>query len=343
MKHLLNTLYVTSNDAYLSLKNDNVVVQQGDITLGKIPLRSLESIMSFSYKGASPALMGKCAEFGVGLSFFSPYGRYYCSILGEKNRNVLLRREQFRFADDEDAALPFAQSFIVGKIYNCRWVLERTKRDHALRVNSERIAEQSEKLRQALLNARDCRSIDELRGIEGLAAKDYFFTFDDLILRNKDDFFFQQRSRRPPLDRVNALMSFVYSILTSDCIAALQGVGLDPYVGFMYTDRPGRASLALDLVEEFRPTIADRFVLTLINTGTIKPSQFEIRENSGVFLSEDGRKTVLAAWQKRKQETLTHPFFNEKMPWGLVPHAQALLLNRAIRGDLDAYPPFMWK
>lgn len=343
MKHLLNTLYVTSNDAYLSLKNDNVVVQQGDITLGKIPLRSLESIMSFSYKGASPALMGKCAEFGVGLSFFSPYGRYYCSILGEKNRNVLLRREQFRFADDEDAALPFAQSFIVGKIYNCRWVLERTKRDHALRVNSERIAEQSEKLRQALLNARDCRSIDELRGIEGLAAKDYFFTFDDLILRNKDNFFFQQRSRRPPLDRVNALMSFVYSILTSDCIAALQGVGLDPYVGFMHTDRPGRASLALDLVEEFRPTIADRFVLTLINTGTIKPSQFEIRENSGVFLSEDGRKTVLAAWQKRKQETLTHPFFNEKMPWGLVPHAQALLLNRAIRGDLDAYPPFMWK
>lgn len=343
MKHLLNTLYVTSNDAYLSLKNDNVVVQQGDITLGKIPLRSLESIMSFSYKGASPALMGKCAEFGVGLSFFSPYGRYYCSILGEKNRNVLLRREQFRFTDDEDAALPFAQSFIVGKIYNCRWVLERTKRDHALRVNSERIAEQSEKLRQALLNARDCRSIDELRGIEGLAAKDYFFTFDDLILRNKDDFFFQQRSRRPPLDRVNALMSFVYSILTSDCIAALQGVGLDPYVGFMHTDRPGRASLALDLVEEFRPTIADRFVLTLINTGTIKPSQFEIRENSGVFLSEDGRKTVLAAWQKRKQETLTHPFFNEKMPWGLVPHAQALLLNRAIRGDLDAYPPFMWK
>ena len=334
MKQLLNTLYVTSDDAYLSLKNDNVIVQQGDTTLGRIPLRSLEGIMSFSYKGSSPALMGKCSEFGVGLSFFSPHGRYYCSILGEKNRNVLLRREQFRFADDEDAALPFAQSFIIGKIYNCRWVLERTKRDHALRVNSERIA---------LLNARDCTSIDELRGVEGLAAKDYFFAFDDLILRNKDDFFFQQRSRRPPLDRTNALMSFVYSILTSDCIAALQGVGLDPYVGFLHTDRPGRASLALDLVEEFRPAIADRFVLTLINTGAVKPSQFEIRENGGVFLSEGGRKTVLAAWQKRKQETITHPFFNEKIPWGLVPHAQALLLNRAIRGDLDAYPPFMWK
>ena len=343
MKQLLNTLYVTSEDAYLSLKNDNVIVQRDDDVLGRIPLRSLESIMSFSYKGASPALMGKCAEFGVGVSLFSPYGRYYCSILGEKNRNVLLRREQFRLADNEDAALPFARSFIIGKIYNCRWVLERTKRDHALRVNSERIAAQSEKLRQALLRVRDCASTEELRGIEGLTAKDYFFAFDDLILRDKDNFFFQQRSRRPPLDRVNALLSFVYALLTSDCTASLQGVGLDPYGGFLHTDRPGRASLALDLVEEFRPAIADRFVLTLINTGVVKPSSFEVRENGGVFLSEGGRKTVLAAWQKRKQEMITHPFFDEKMPWGLVPYAQSLLLNRAIRGDLDAYPPFMWK
>lgn len=232
MRQLLNTLYVTSEDAYLSLKNDNVIVQQGDAALGQIPLRSLESIVSFSYKGASPALMGRCSEFGVGLSFFSPHGRYYCSILGENNRNVLLRREQFRFADDDGAALLFARSFII------------------------------------------------------------FFVFDDLILRNKDAFFFEQRSRRPPLDRANALMSFVYSILTSDCIAALQGVGLDPYVGFLHTDRPGRASLALDLVEEFRPALADRFVLTLINTGAVKPSQFEVRENGGVFLSESGRKTV---------------------------------------------------
>ncbi|MBT1182421.1 type I-C CRISPR-associated endonuclease Cas1 [Bifidobacterium sp. CP2] len=343
MKQLLNTLYVTSEDAYLSLQNDNVVVRQGDSLLGKIPLRSLESIMSFSYKGASPELMGKCAEFGVELSFFSPRGRYYCSILGEKNRNVLLRREQFRFADAENEALPFAKSFIIGKIYNCRWVLERTKRDHALRVNSERIAAQSEKLRQFLLHIDECSSIDGLRGMEGLAAKEYFFTFDDLILRNKDDFFFQERSRRPPLDRLNALLSFVYVLLTSDCASALQGVGLDPYVGFLHTDRPGRASLALDLVEEFRPAIADRFALTLINTGAIKPSQFEVRENGGVFLSEGGRKSVLAAWQKRKQETLTHPFLGEKMPWGLVPYAQALLLSRVIRGDLDAYPPFMWK
>ena len=343
MKQLLNTLYVTSDDAYLSLKNDNVIVQQGDTTLGRIPLRSLEGIMSFSYKGSSPALMGKCSEFGVGLSFFSPHGRYYCSILGEKNRNVLLRREQFRFADDEDEALPFAQSFIIGKIYNCRWVLERTKRDHALRVNSERIAEQSEKLRQALLNARDCTSIDELRGVEGLAAKDYFFAFDDLILRNKDDFFFQQRSRRPPLDRTNALMSFVYSILTSDCIAALQGVGLDPYVGFLHTDRPGRASLALDLVEEFRPAIADRFVLTLINNQVMRAEDFETAENGAVLMTDMGRRKFLKSWQERKQETITHPYLGEKLPWGLVPYMQALLLARYLRRDLDAYPPFLWK
>ncbi|KFI99086.1 type I-C CRISPR-associated endonuclease Cas1c [Bifidobacterium stellenboschense] len=343
MKQLLNTLYVTSEDAYLSLKNDNVVVQQNDSTIGQIPLRSLEGIMSFSYKGASPALMGKCAEFGVGLSFFSPRGRYYCSVLGEKSRNVLLRREQFRFADDESMALSYARSFIIGKIYNCRWVLERTKRDHALRVNGERITAQSERLRQALSGVRDCMSIEELRGIEGLAAKDYFYAFDDLILRSKDDFFFQERSRRPPMDRMNALLSFVYSLLTNDCLAGLQGVGLDPYVGFLHVDRPGRASLALDLMEEFRPVIADRFSLTLVNTGAIKPSQFEVRENGGVFLSDSGRKTVLAAWQKRKQETITHPFLGEKIQWGLVPYVQSLLLARAVRGDLDAYPPFMWK
>lgn len=184
---------------------------------------------------------------------------------------MLLRREQFRVADDEQKSLCYAKSFIVGKLYNAKWVLERTKRDHALRVNIDRLAEQSGKLSAALLEARKSLTVDELRGVEGLAAKDYFYAFDDLVLKNKDDFFFTNRSRRPPLDRLNALLSFCYSILTNDCIAALQGVGLDPYVGFMHTDRPGRASLALDLVEEFRPVLADRFVLTLVNTGAVKP------------------------------------------------------------------------
>lgn len=236
-----------------------------------------------------------------------------------------------------------AKSFIVGKLYNAKWVLERTKRDHALRVNIDRLAEQSGKLSAALSKARKSLTIDELRGVEGLAAKDYFYAFDDLVLKNKDDFFFTSRSRRPPLDRLNALLSFCYSILTNDCIAALQGVGLDPYVGFMHTDRPGRASLALDLVEEFRPVLADRFVLTLVNTGAVKPGDFEIRENGGVLLSDFGRKKVLTAWQKKKSDQILHPFLQEKISWGLVPYVQALLLARSLRGDLDDYPPFMWK
>jgi CRISPR-associated protein Cas1 len=343
MKKLLNTLFVLSEDAYLALENDNVVVLQTDKKLATVPLRSIEEILCFSYKGASPALMGKCSEFDVGMSFFSPRGRYYCSVLGERNRNVVLRREQFRIADSEQQRLPYAQSFITGKIYNARWVLERTKRDHALRVNVQRLTGASNMLQDSLLHIADCSDADALRGLEGNAARDYFFVFDDMILRNKDSFFFEARSRRPPMDRMNALLSFIYAILTSDCTAALQGVGLDPYVGFMHVDRPGRVSLSLDLVEEFRSAIADRFALSLVNTGVMKPSHFEERENGGVFLNDSGRKVVLTSWQRRKVEQLTHPYLNEKVPWGLVPYIQALLLARTIRGDLDRYPPFMWK
>lgn len=259
------------------------------------------------------------------------------------NRNVLLRRSQYRFADDTDSSARFARSFVIGKIFNSRWVLERTKRDHNLRVNVKRLSGQSQALSGYLKQVSGCNDVDAIRGLEGLAAKDYFYVFDDLILRSKDDFFFEQRSRRPPLDRMNALLSFSYSLLTGDCLAALQGVGLDPYVGFLHVDRPGRPSLALDLMEEFRPALADRFALTLVNLGSISAGDFEQRENGGVFLNDAGRKTVLAAWQKRKQEVITHPFLGEKMPWGLIPYVQALLLARAIRGDIDAYPPFMWK
>lgn len=343
MKQLLNTLFVMTEDAYLALENDNVAVHQEDVILAKIPLRSIESILCFSYKGASPSLMGRCGEMGVSMSFYSPRGHYYCSIMGEKNRNVLLRREQFRRADNEMGALPVAKSFIIGKIFNAKWVLERTKRDHALRVNVERISQQSNRLTQQLPEIRQCDSMDALRGLEGMAAKEYFYAFDDLILRNKDNFFFEGRTRRPPLDRMNALLSFIYSVLTSDCCAALQGVGLDPYVGFMHVDRPGRASLALDLVEEFRPVIADRFALTLVNTGAIQMKDFEERENGSVFLSETGRKAVLGAWQRKKAEQIVHPYLQEKISWGLVPYVQALLLARFLRGDIDAYPPFMWK
>lgn len=343
MRTLLNSLFVLSEDVYLSCKDDNVYVERGKERVGSVPLRSIEHILCFSYKGASPALMGRCAELGVSLSFYSPWGKYYCSIFGENSRNVLLRREQYRIADDESRALPIARSFVIGKIYNARWVLERARRDHAMSINVDRVSTQSQLLADAILSARSQPSIDALRGVEGRAAQDYFFAFDDLILRNKDEFFFESRSRRPPMDRMNALLSFVYVLSAGDCAAALQGVGLDPYVGFLHRDLPGRESLALDLMEELRSVLCDRFALSMVNTGEIRASDFENRENGGVFLTDSGRRTVLTAWKKRKDEVLTHPFLKEKIPWGLVPYVQALLLARTIRGDLDAYPPFMWK
>ncbi|MDD6461822.1 MAG: type I-C CRISPR-associated endonuclease Cas1c [Bifidobacteriaceae bacterium] len=340
---MLNTLFVLTEDAYLSLENENVVVQTPNRTLGKIPLISVEQIICFSYKGASPALMGACAQRGVALSFYSPRGQYYCSILGENNRNVLLRRQQYRLAESGEASRDIAASIVIGKIYNSRWVLERTKRDHPMLVNVERIDHQSKLLAEDINRVQDCRTVDQVRGVEGKAAKDYFFAFDDMILKDKDSFFFETRSRRPPRDRMNALLSFIYVLISNDCAAALQGVGLDPYVGYLHTDRPGKPSLALDLVEEMRAVVADRFALSLVNLSEIKASDFEEHEDGGVFLSEAGRKTVLAQWQKRKTQEITHPFLEEKIPWGLVPYTQALLFARYVRGDIDAYPPFMWK
>ncbi|MFD0704737.1 type I-C CRISPR-associated endonuclease Cas1c [Alloscardovia venturai] len=343
MKQLANTLFVLTEGAYLSLEDENIVVECKKDRLGKVPLRSLDSILSFSYGGASPALMGKCSEMGVSLSFFSPRGKYYCSIFGESNRNVLLRQEQFRISDDESRSLLIAKNMILGKIFNARWVLERAKRDHAMRINVNLITQVSESLAQEIYLVRKVQSLDELRGIEGLSAKQYFSAFDELILRNKDDFFFEGRTRRPPMDNMNAILSFVYVLISRDCAAALQGVGLDPYVGFFHVERPGRQSLALDLVEELRSPLGDRFSLTLVNTGILNDSHFEHRENGGVFLNDAGRRALLTEWQKRKQDTLTHPFLNEKVQWGMIPYVQALLLARTIRGDLEEYPPFLWK
>ena len=343
MRRMLNTLFVLTEDAYLSLENNNVVVQTQDRTLGKIPLLSIEQILCFSYKGASPALMGACAQNGVALSFYSPHGKYYCSIFGEENRNVLLRRQQYRLAESDTVSRDIAASIVIGKIYNSRWVLDRTKRDHPMVVNVERIDHQCKLLVEDLDRIKGCKTVDEVRGVEGMAAKDYFFAFDDMILRDKDSFYFEKRSRRPPRDRMNALLSFIYVLVASDCAAALQGVGLDPYVGYLHTDRPGKPSLALELVEEMRAVIADRFAMSLVNLSEIKASDFEEHEDGGVFLSEAGRKSVLSQWQKHKTQEITHPYLQEKIPWGLVPYAQALLFARYVRGDIDAYPPFMWK
>lgn len=343
MRQLLNTLFVTSEDIYISLDGENVVANRDGQIAARYPLHTLQGIISFSYSGASPALMGACAERGIALSFCTPRGRFLARVSGENNGNVLLRRQQYRMADDPAQCCRIARSMIFGKLYNSRWSIERTCRDHAMRVDSAKLRAVSAQLHDLLPTVAEETSLDSLRGWEGSGASAYFGVFDDLILSNKDVFFFRGRSRRPPLDCLNAALSFAYSLLAHDCSSALESVGLDAYVGFMHRDRPGRSSLALDLMEELRPCMADRFVLTLINNRSLSDKDFTRQENGAIFLNDAGRKQFLKYWQERKRETITHPYLGEKMPWGMVPYIQALLLARYIRGDLDAYPPFLWK
>ena len=343
MRHLLNTLYVFTEDLYLALDGENVVAKQSGKVVSRIPLHSLEAIQSFSYAGASPALMGKCAERGIELSFFDQRGRFLVDVQGRRYGNVLLRKSQFAVSNDETQSLGIARNFILGKVYNCRWVLERAARDHPLRIDVEKVKSASAKLASSLESIRSCESLESLRGIEGDAAAEYFGVFDELILNTDDTFRFVQRNRRPPRDAVNAMLSLFYTVLATNCSSALQGVGLDPYVGFLHVDRPGRRSLALDCMEELRAVFVDRFVLTAINNRVVNGTSFTTRETGEVYLSDKGRRTLFDAWQKRKRETITHPFLKEKMPWGLVPHVQAQLLAKYLRDDLDDYPPFLWK
>ncbi len=343
MRKILNTLYVTSPDRYLSLDGQNIVVKEEKKEIARFPMHNFEAIVTFAYTGASPALMGACAEKGIDLTFMTGSGKFLATVVGESKGNVVLRKQQYRISDDESESLKIARNMIIGKVYNSRWVLERAKRDHPMRVDVEALANASNFIQGELQKLPDAESLDSIRGIEGSVASEYFSVFDELILQNKDDFYFRSRNKRPPLDNVNALLSFVYSMLAKMCGYALSSVGLDPYVGFLHTDRPGRASLALDLMEEFRSVYADRFVLTLINKRIIEGSDFVKQENGAVVLKDTARSALLAEWQRKKQEEITHPFLQQKLPWGLVPFAQAMLLARYIRGDLDEYPPFLWK
>lgn len=343
MRQLLNTLFVTSEDIYLTLDGENVVANREKVVAARYPLHTLSAIITFSYSGASPALMGACAQRGISLSFCSPRGKFLARVTGESNGNVLLRRTQYRIADDPVQSCVLARNMIFGKIHNARWSIQRTRRDHSLRVDDARLGEVSEQLKDVLPQVLCQEDLDSLRGLEGAAATAYFGVFDQLILGNKAVFHFTTRSRRPPMDPVNALLSFAYSLLSHDCASVLESAGLDSYVGFLHRDRPGRSSLALDLMEELRPCIADRFVLSCINNRIFQKSDFDYRENGAVFLNEKGRRTFLQRWQERKKDTLTHPFLGEKIPWGLVPYLQAMLLARHLRGDLEAYPPFLWK
>lgn len=343
MKKLLNTLYVTSENGYLALDGENIVILEGDTEKGRLPLHNLEGIISFGYRGTSPALMGACAERNISLCFLTPQGKFLARISGKTKGNVLLRQQQYASSREETVSLEIAKNCITGKVFNARWVLERAIRDHAMQIDTEKVKHASNQLKSSLELIRNSQNKEQLRGYEGEAASIYFGVFDQLILQQKKDFAFQGRNKRPPLDNTNALLSFVYTLLTNSITSALECVGLDPYVGYLHTDRPGRASLSLDLIEELRAVLADRFVLSLINKKIINGKNFSRKENGAVLMDDDLRKKVLTEWQNKKKETLTHPFLKEKMEWGMVPYVQAMLLARYLRGDLDSYPVFLWK
>ena len=343
MKKHLNTLFVTTQGAYLSKDGETVAVKIEQKTVLRIPIHTLDGIVCFGSVGCSPYLMGFCAEKDVAISFLTEYGKFLAMVKGPVSGNVLLRRKQFRMADSPEISAKAAGFVLTGKIANCRTVLERCLRDHSEKVDQASVKKVSNRLAVYIRKELQRDDLDSLRGIEGDAAHQYFSVFDELIFQQKDSFSFSGRNRRPPTDLVNCLLSFVYTLLVHDVRSALESVGLDSSVGFLHRDRPGRPGLALDMMEEFRPFLADRLVLSMINRGQVRPDGFVIKESGAVHMDDDTRKTVLTTYQKRKQETLIHPFLNEKIQIGTLFFIQALLMARFIRGDLDGYPPFIWK
>ncbi len=346
MKRHLNTLYITTQGAWLNKDGENVVVSSEGNEIGRVPVHSIGGIVGFGRVLMSPQLMGHCAENDIGMSFLSENGRFFARVVGPQSGNVLLRREQYRRADDGTACTAIVRSIIAGKCLSQRAVLRRALRDHRSNLDSTdkaRLETSAERLTAIARKTEKPITTDELRGFEGEASQVYFSVFDHLIRGDKDVFRFESRSRRPPLNRVNAMLSFVYTLLAHDVRSALESVGLDPMVGFLHRDRPGRPSLALDIMEEFRPFFADRLVLSLINRRQLSAKGFREIENGAVLLTDEGRKTVLVAYQERKREELLHPFIEDKVTVGLTWHVQAQLLARHLRGDLDGYPPFVWK
>lgn len=338
MKKLLNTLYITRQKSYLHKERETIVVKLGDEKLGQFPAISISNILCFGQVSVSPFLMGYCGEQGIGLSFYSEYGKFLARVEGKKTGSVLLRRSQYRWADSEEQSLSIARLMVAAKIANGRAVLMREQRNHG---ENNLLSQTIDKLATSLRRVQHAQSVGEAMGIEGDAASSYFGVFNELL--RGDEFHFKGRVRRPPTDPVNALLSYIYTLITHECASALQGVGLDPYVGFLHQDRPGRVSLALDLLEEFRAPWADRFVLTLINRKQIQPNDFVTEASGAVRLTDDARKIVLTAWQERKQVEVLHPYLGEKVSIGQLPHCQAMLLTRHIRGDTEYYPPYLVK
>lgn len=347
MKKHLNTLYITSDDAYVRKEQETFVVEVKDEEGNwkkafQAPIHSIENIVCFGFKPLTPQLMAFCAENNVGISYMTPEGKFLARVYGAQKGNVLLRKSQYAIADSEFESLKIAKNIIAAKVSNYKHILQRHLRNHP-ENSSDEIAQVIEKLGNRLRNIQNVQSLDALRGYEGECATLYFSVLSELITSQKEDFKFDKRSKRPPLDPANALLSFLYAILTNDVRSALETVGLDPQVGFLHQIRSGRPSLALDLVEEFRAYLGDRIMLNLINLKQVSIKDFEFRESGEVRISDKARKELLVAYQKRKQEEITHPFLREKMTIGLLPHIQAQLLARYIRGDIEEYPPFYLK
>ncbi len=343
MKRHGNTLYVTTQGAYLAREGEAVLVRvEGDTRL-RVPVHNLGGIVCFGQVSVSPFLLGLCGERGIALSWLTERGRFLGRLAGATSGNVLLRREQYRRADSPGGAAELARAVVAAKLANSRAVLRRALRDRPEAPGRAGLEAAAAELGRCRENLAAAAGLDAVRGIEGFAARAYFQVFDCLITQQKESFFFRERSRRPPRDAMNALLSFLYMLLLHDVTAGLESVGLDPAVGFLHRDRPGRQSLALDLMEELRPVVADRLALSLVNLKQVQAEGFTQGESGGVAMDDATRKAVLVAYQKRKEEEIVHPFLGEKTTFGLVPHLQALLLARHLRGDLDAYPPFVWK
>lgn len=346
MRRQLNTLYVTTEGAWLRKDGANIVMEvEGEIR-ARLPAHMLESLVCIGRVLVSPPLLGYCSEQGISVCFLSPNGKFLARVEGPVSGNVLLRREQYRRTDDSRGCAAIVRNMLIGKVHNQRAVLGRALRDHGERytdVAYNNLSHAHKRLKRILDKLQEEPTPEVLRGLEGEAAQAYFGVFNQLLRVNNPALAFHGRSRRPPLDPVNALLSFLYTLLTHDCRSALEATGLDPAVGFLHRDRPGRPSLALDLMEEFRPLLADRLALSLINRRQLNERDFRTLDNGAVLLRDEARKTVLTAYQERKREELRHAFLEEKAPLGLFPAIQAQLLARHLRGDLDAYPPFLWK
>jgi len=343
MKKHLNTLFVTTQGSYLAKEGETVTVKTENAIRLRVPVHTIGGIVCFGQVSCSPYLMGFCAENGVAISFLTEYGRFLARVQGPATGNVLLRRQQYRKADDLKSSADVAKAILIGKIANSRTVIQRVIRDHGQKVDDANLRQSVKYLGRCMDDLNCADSLDSIRGLEGDAAQCYFGVFDSFIVAQKEDFTFSERNRRPPMDNVNCLLSFLYTLLVHDIRAALESAGLDPAVGFLHRDRPGRPGLALDIMEEFRPFLADRLALSLINLRRVNAKGFKRTESGAVLMNDDTRKTVLVSYQERKQEEILHPFLDEKVTIGILFYVQSLLLARYLRGDLDGYPPFIWK